>query len=646
MRKPHRARSPDRDDESGPVREYRRPGQRRYNGQMDSDSDGDDHQRKAPSMRTRKPPPGNPDSEIRNSRGNGVRNSGERASFTPKTLASVNSSKGSSAWGETTARKDSWVGEKENSRPPPTESWTSATRPQDRDRERGDDGRGRDSRENIRGSRDRNYDSRQRRSTYSDEEDAPTDRRPPRAGRDGSYESSNRRESEERDVVEAYASVRSSRDRTASNGRGRSGSRGREYSDEEEMSKPRSGKDIDGDRERENPRGRDVDRERSRDMEKEREYSSGRADAVRNSRDGRGGVRSSSRDRGDGSNSRGHDEDYDRERRGSFDEQSKNSKNSDYREEVYKHALNTYGSRSAAADLTGATTRDDRRGSDASMVTADDEASDESRGVGNDYIKDTYYHSSPRSGYAFLMHSPANGGNTDMVQCLIVRERQGMGSKMYPSYKLFLEDKNKLLMIGRKMNFNSTSNYHVFDMTRGTASKKLTKKSGNYLGKLRAADTNRTEYALVTRSEAKEEVAAIIFDRVGIVTQIKDGCQPRKMTVLLPQLDAESMPIPHRVESKQGGKKSMVDMLKREETSRMFVLTSKEPVYENGNYRLNFHGRVSVPSVKNFQLSSPDDPGHVICQFGKIGDDRFHLDYKAPLNAFQAFSLALCHFDA
>lgn len=155
----------------------------------------------------------------------------------------------------------------------------------------------------------------------------------------------------------------------------------------------------------------------------------------------------------------------------------------------------------------------------------------------------------------------------------------------------------------------------------------------------------RTEYSIVTRAEEREEVGAVIFERVGIISQLKEGCQPRKMTVLVPNLNAESEPIPHKVIKKFGQKKSLVDMIKNSETGRMFLLKSKEPVYENGNYRLNFHGRVSVPSVKNFQLSSPDDPAHVVCQFGKVGEDRFHLDYKAPLNAFQAFSIALCHFD-
>ena len=86
-------------------------------------------------------------------------------------------------------------------------------------------------------------------------------------------------------------------------------------------------------------------------------------------------------------------------------------------------------------------------------------------------------------------------------------------------------------------------------------------------------------------------------------------------------------------------------MLNNSDDGNMFVFETKEPVFENGNFRLNFRGRVSVPSVKNFQLVSPDDIDHIICQFGKIGDDRYHLDFKAPLNAFQAFAFAICQFN-
>lgn len=68
---------------------------------------------------------------------------------------------------------------------------------------------------------------------------------------------------------------------------------------------------------------------------------------------------------------------------------------------------------------------------------------------------------------------------------------------------------------------------------------------------------------------------------------------------------------------------------------------------------LNFHGRVTVASVKNFQLvaiadqSQPGGKGDeetVLLQFGKVGDDTFTMDYRQPLSAFQAFAICLTSF--
>ncbi|KAF7828873.1 tubby-like F-box protein 2 [Senna tora] len=70
---------------------------------------------------------------------------------------------------------------------------------------------------------------------------------------------------------------------------------------------------------------------------------------------------------------------------------------------------------------------------------------------------------------------------------------------------------------------------------------------------------------------------------------------------------------------------------------------------------LNFKGRVTVASVKNFQLVAAVDPAHnvsaeeqekVILQFGKIGKDIFTMDYRYPLSAFQAFAICLSSFDS
>ncbi|WMV18121.1 hypothetical protein MTR67_011506 [Solanum verrucosum] len=69
---------------------------------------------------------------------------------------------------------------------------------------------------------------------------------------------------------------------------------------------------------------------------------------------------------------------------------------------------------------------------------------------------------------------------------------------------------------------------------------------------------------------------------------------------------------------------------------------------------LNFKGRVTVASVKNFQLVAAVDPSHnipaavqetTILQFGKIGKDIFTMDYCYPLSAFQAFAICLSSFD-
>ncbi|KAF0907751.1 hypothetical protein E2562_020493 [Oryza meyeriana var. granulata] len=67
---------------------------------------------------------------------------------------------------------------------------------------------------------------------------------------------------------------------------------------------------------------------------------------------------------------------------------------------------------------------------------------------------------------------------------------------------------------------------------------------------------------------------------------------------------------------------------------------------------LNFHGRVTVASVKNFQLVASDESGStnqehedVILQFGKVGKDMFTMDYRYPISAFQAFAISLSSFD-
>ncbi|KAK8648335.1 hypothetical protein V6N13_129091 [Hibiscus sabdariffa] len=67
---------------------------------------------------------------------------------------------------------------------------------------------------------------------------------------------------------------------------------------------------------------------------------------------------------------------------------------------------------------------------------------------------------------------------------------------------------------------------------------------------------------------------------------------------------------------------------------------------------LNFNGRVTVASVKNFQLaatveqsqSGGKEEEETVLQFGKVGDDTFTMDYRQPLSAFLAFAICLTSF--
>lgn len=109
---------------------------------------------------------------------------------------------------------------------------------------------------------------------------------------------------------------------------------------------------------------------------------------------------------------------------------------------------------------------------------------------------------------------------------------------------------------------------------------------------------------------------------------------------------------------------------------RPLVLKNKPPRW-HGKLRcwcLNFSGKVTVASVKNFQLMSaatvppgpdsgaralttkpsasalapqpgPSDHDQIILQFGKVDKDMFTMDYRYPLSAFQAFAICLSSFD-
>jgi hypothetical protein len=66
-----------------------------------------------------------------------------------------------------------------------------------------------------------------------------------------------------------------------------------------------------------------------------------------------------------------------------------------------------------------------------------------------------------------------------------------------------------------------------------------------------------------------------------------------------------------------------------------------------GSYVLNFYGRASVSSIKNFVIVEDKDPEVALPKvlFGKFGKELFNLDVRYPFSILQAATLAISSFD-
>lgn len=120
---------------------------------------------------------------------------------------------------------------------------------------------------------------------------------------------------------------------------------------------------------------------------------------------------------------------------------------------------------------------------------------------------------------------------------------------------------------------------------------------------------------------------------------------PRQMKVCIPEVKDDGSYEEHRPLRKGD---ELVTRFKSKDFEGMQYLSNKKPRWNEsvGAYVLNFNGRVTMASVKNFQLVLPSDQETVILQFGRVGKDNFTMDYQFPLSPLQAFSICLSSFDS
>ncbi|XP_058461243.1 protein king tubby 1 isoform X3 [Malaya genurostris] len=229
-----------------------------------------------------------------------------------------------------------------------------------------------------------------------------------------------------------------------------------------------------------------------------------------------------------------------------------------------------------------------------------------------------------------------------LYKCRITRDRKGMDRGLFPIYYLHLErdyGKKLFCLAGRKRKKSKTSNYIVScDPTD------LSRQADGFVGKLRSNVFGTTFF--VYDNGKKEDLANPRLDLAVVIydTNILGFKGPRNMTVLLPGMTEDDQ----RVKiSSADNNHGLLDSWKSKNMDNVVELHNKTPIWndETQSYVLNFHGRVTQASVKNFQLVHDSDPEYIVMQFGRTSDDVFTMDFRYPLCAFQAFAIALSSFD-
>ncbi|XP_041754152.1 tubby protein [Coregonus clupeaformis] len=246
----------------------------------------------------------------------------------------------------------------------------------------------------------------------------------------------------------------------------------------------------------------------------------------------------------------------------------------------------------------------------------------------------------------FALH-PAPRDTT--IQCRITRDRRGVEKGMYPTYYLHMEKedgKRVFLMAGRKRKKCKTSNYLIsIDPTE------LSRDTDSYIGKLRSnvlgtkftvfdGGDNPDKKPFVKECESvRQELAAICYEK-----NVLGFKGPRKMTVVIPGMMENDERVCIRPKSDI---ESLLSRYENGNTDNLVCLMNKSPSWneQTQSYVLNFHGRVTQASVKNFQIVHPDNEDYIVMQFGRVAEDVFSMDYSFPMCPLQAFAITLSSFD-
>ncbi|XP_031125694.1 tubby-like F-box protein 7 [Ipomoea triloba] len=256
------------------------------------------------------------------------------------------------------------------------------------------------------------------------------------------------------------------------------------------------------------------------------------------------------------------------------------------------------------------------------------------------------------------------GPRDSPLQCFIRRDKKNSMFYLYLGLAPSFMDTGKFLLAARRCR-NGTQIEYIVSLDADD----LSQRSKAYVGKLRSdfLGTNFTIYDSQppnSRSKPSSSRSCRRFASKQISPQVpagnfEVGHVSYKFNLLKsrgPRRMVCSLKCPSFAETTKDQFQDEAKMKNLDSAATLCtVLRNKAPRWHEQLqcWCLNFHGRVTVASVKNFQLvatldqSQPGGKGDeetVILQFGKVGEDMFTMDYRKPLSAFQAFAICLTSF--
>ncbi|XP_062222027.1 tubby-like F-box protein 9 [Phragmites australis] len=259
-------------------------------------------------------------------------------------------------------------------------------------------------------------------------------------------------------------------------------------------------------------------------------------------------------------------------------------------------------------------------------------------------------------GITFLSSLKQPGPRDEPIKCFIKRNKKNSIFYLYLSLTQALTDQGKFLLAARRIRCGLRMEYIISIHSDDFAHR-------SHVGKLKS-DFTRTKFAIYDRQT--------LYEGSKVSSRRSSSWFARKQKnpfVSTDNVEVGRVSYEYNLLKSRGPRKiqcsiqcpvhegTAIDQEEAKQPSapRPLVLNNKIPRWHEHLqcWCLNFHGRVMVASVKNFQLVAPVGTGEpwgvrddetVILQFGKIGEDIFTMDYQQPLSAFQAFAICLTSF--